>query len=107
MREKNDLLFGFHSIYEALKADKRKFYKIFISNKRSLKRFEKIETIARKRKIAIEFVSSDLLERMIGSSNSHSNRNLNHQGILAKTYPLQNIYTNRLLHNANFSNSEI
>ncbi len=96
MREKNDLLFGFHSIYEALKADKRKFYKIFISNKRSLKRFEKIETLARKRKIAIESVSPELLERMIGSSNRHSNhsfnRPLNHQGILAKTsfYPVKN-----------------
>ena len=31
MKEKNDILFGFHSVYEALKAGKRNFYNILIS----------------------------------------------------------------------------
>ena len=77
MKEKNDILFGFHSVYEALKARKRKFYNILISKKRSPKRAEKIEAIARERNIKIEVVDPDLLDRMIDFSN--------HQGLAAKT----------------------
>ena len=88
MKVKTDILFGFHSIYEALKADKRKFHKIFISKKRSLKRFEKIQTLAGKKNIKIEIVSPEFLDKMIDFSNSFST----HQGILAQTsfYPVQN-----------------
>jgi len=34
MKQKTDILFGVHSVYEALKAKKRKFYKIEISKKK-------------------------------------------------------------------------
>ena len=92
MKEKNDTLFGFHSIYEALKADKRKFHKIFISKKRSLKRLEKIETIAKKRKITIEFVPPEFLDKMSNFSNQSAKHHFQHQGIIAKTsfYPVKN-----------------
>jgi 23S rRNA (guanosine2251-2'-O)-methyltransferase len=83
MKEKNDILFGFHSVYEALRAEKRKFYSILISNKRSQQRTPKIEDIAQKRKIEIEYVDPELLDKMTNFSN--------HQGLLAKTsfYPVQ------------------
>jgi len=86
-KEKNDILFGFHSVYEALKAGRRNFYKIVISKKRSLKRFEKIEILARKRKIQIEFAAPEVLDKMVADSVNFST----HQGILAKTsfYPVQ------------------
>jgi 23S rRNA (guanosine2251-2'-O)-methyltransferase len=96
MKENNDLLFGFHSIYEALKADKRKFYKIFISKKRSLKRLEKIESLAEKRKITVEFVAPEILDKMGGNTDQQSKQQLKqqfkHQGIVAKTsfYPVRN-----------------
>ncbi|MBL6993256.1 MAG: 23S rRNA (guanosine(2251)-2'-O)-methyltransferase RlmB [Desulfobacula sp.] len=77
MKEKNDILFGFHSVYEALKADKRKFYSILISKNRSAGRMEKIETIARQRNIKIEMVDPDLLDKMTDFSN--------HQGLAANT----------------------
>jgi len=88
MKAKNDILFGFHSIYEALKADKRKFQGIFISKTRSLKRFEKIQILARKKNIKIEMVSPEALDKMIDLSNSFAN----HQGILAQTsfFPVKN-----------------
>ena len=84
MVEKNDILSGFHSIYEALKSDKRKFEKIIISKKRSLKRVEKLERLARKKKIKIEFADPGFLDRISEYEN--------HQGIIARTsfYPLQN-----------------
>ena len=77
MKEKNDILFGFHSVYEALKAHKRKFYKILISKKRSPGRTEKIEALARKRNIQIEYIDPELLDRMSNFSK--------HQGMAAKT----------------------
>ncbi len=77
MKEKNDILFGFHSVVEALKAGKRNFYKILISKKRSPSRMENIETLARERNIQIESVDPELLDRMTDFSN--------HQGIAATT----------------------
>jgi len=77
MKEKNDILFGFHSVVEALKAHKRKFYKILLSKKRSPSRMENIETLALERNIQIESVDPELLDRMTDFSN--------HQGIAATT----------------------
>jgi len=76
-KEKNDILFGFHSVYEALKAQKRKFYSILISKHRSSDRAQKIETIARQRNIKLEIVDPELLDRMTDFSN--------HQGLAART----------------------
>ncbi|WP_457553437.1 23S rRNA (guanosine(2251)-2'-O)-methyltransferase RlmB [Desulfobacula sp.] len=75
MKEKYDILFGFHSVYEALKAGKRKFYTILISKNRSSDRTRKIEALARQRKIKIETVGPELLDRMTDFSN--------HQGMAA------------------------
>lgn len=77
MKEKNDILFGFHSVFEALNAGKRKFYKILISKKRSLKRVEQIQSLARMKKIQIDYIEPTVLDKMAGSAN--------HQGIAAKT----------------------
>lgn len=77
MKEKNDILFGFHSVLEALKAHKRKFYKILISKKRSPSRMEHIEALARARKIQIDYVDPEILDRMTDFSN--------HQGMVAET----------------------
>ena len=77
MKEKTDILFGFHSVYEALKAKKRIVYKIYISKKRSRQRTEKIETLARKDNIQLEAVDPEILDKMTDYSN--------HQGMVAKT----------------------
>ncbi len=77
MKEKNDILFGFHSVYEALTADKREFYKIFISKNRSPGRTREIEAIARQRNIKIESADPETLDKMTDFSN--------HQGLVAMT----------------------
>ncbi len=73
----NDTLFGYHSIYEALKADKRKFYSLMFSKKRSPHRTEKIEAIAKKRNIKIKMVDPKFLDKLTEYSN--------HQGMAAET----------------------
>jgi len=77
MKEKTDILFGFHSVYEALKAEKRNIYTLLISKNRSHGRAEKIEAIARQRNVKIQRVDAELLDRMTDFSN--------HQGLAAKT----------------------
>jgi 23S rRNA (guanosine2251-2'-O)-methyltransferase len=77
MNEKTDILFGFHSVYEALRAKKRKFYQLLISKKRSSGRTEKIEALARERHIPILEVDPDRLDKMT--------RFANHQGMVAQT----------------------
>lgn len=83
MKGKSELIFGFHSVLEALTAQKRKFFKILISKKKSSQRTDKIETIARQNHIKIESVDSELLDKMTHFSN--------HQGVVAQTsaYPVK------------------
>ncbi len=82
-KERADLLLGFHSVYEGLKAGKRKFYKILISNKRSVKRIDKIEQLAESKNITLEMVSPETLDKLTDHGK--------HQGIVARAsqYPIQ------------------
>src|SRR3989339_321465 len=77
MKDKTDLLFGFHSVYEALRAGKRTFSGILVSKKRTGERMEKIEALAKERGIKVEMVDSLILDKMTEFSN--------HQGIAART----------------------
>jgi 23S rRNA (guanosine2251-2'-O)-methyltransferase len=76
MKDKTDLLFGFHSVYEALRAGKRTFSAILMSKKRTGDRMEKIETLAKERGIRVEMVDPAILDKMTEFSN--------HQGIAAR-----------------------
>lgn len=76
MKDKTDLLFGFHSVYEALRAGKRTFSGIFVSKKRTGERMEKIESLAKERGIKVEMVDPSVLDKMAEFSN--------HQGVAAR-----------------------
>ncbi len=84
MKDKTDLLFGFHSVYEALRAGKRTFFSILISKKRTGPRTDKIEALAMERRIKVETIDPASLDRMTEFSN--------HQGIAARTsfFPVKN-----------------
>ncbi|MFA5905698.1 MAG: 23S rRNA (guanosine(2251)-2'-O)-methyltransferase RlmB [Desulfobacula sp.] len=77
MKDTTDLLFGFHSVYEALRAGKRTFHSILISKKRTGERMEKIEALAKDRRIRIETIEPQALDKMTEFSN--------HQGVAART----------------------
>lgn len=81
--KKQDLLLGFHSIYEALQAGKRDFKELLIAHKRSPGRLKKIISLAESKKIQIRSIGSDKLDQMADGAN--------HQGIVARTsaYPFQ------------------
>jgi 23S rRNA (guanosine2251-2'-O)-methyltransferase len=77
MKEKHDILCGFHSVGEALRAGQRTFYQILISQKRSPGRTSEIEAMAGQRHIKVEMVAPEVLDRM--AQGSH------HQGLVART----------------------
>jgi 23S rRNA (guanosine2251-2'-O)-methyltransferase len=71
-----EILFGFHSVYEALRAEKRSFKSVMLSDRRQDSRVEKTQILALEKQIPIKRVSGEALDRMA--------RDSHHQGIVAE-----------------------
>lgn len=83
--EKNEILFGIHSVFEALKAEKREVFQLFISEDRTLSRIKKIIDAAEKKNIPVRFEESASLDEMTKDGK--------HQGVAAKVgfFPLKQV----------------
>lgn len=77
MAKKKELLWGIHSVYEALIAKKRVFYRIVSVRGKGNSRTAKIESLAVKRKIPIQYSSVETLDKMANKEK--------HQGIVMET----------------------
>ncbi|MGD2187544.1 MAG: 23S rRNA (guanosine(2251)-2'-O)-methyltransferase RlmB [Desulfobacterales bacterium] len=79
---KAEILYGFHPVYEALRAGRRTFHEIYISKKTLSKRIEPIASEAARKQLQLKKVSSDRLQAIVGG--------VTHQGVAAKVsaYPL-------------------
>lgn len=73
---KHEILYGFHSVYEAMRANRRTFASVLISDRRSGARGEKTAELAREKGIPVERISPESLDQFCGGGN--------HQGIGAK-----------------------
>ncbi len=73
---KTEVLYGFHSVYEALNAGTRRFDTILLSEKRSDKRIEKVAALAQKANFGVRYLPADELDRLANGGN--------HQGIAAQ-----------------------
>jgi 23S rRNA (guanosine2251-2'-O)-methyltransferase len=82
---KSEVLYGIHSVYEALAADRRHLFEIYIEKKKKSKRLEAIANLAESRNLALKEVAAAQLNSMAGSTG--------HQGVAAKVgaYPLAEI----------------
>ncbi len=74
--QKTELLFGFHSVYEALRAAKRQFEVIMISSKRSASRADKVIALAEKKGIQVQYTDPGQLDKLTQFAP--------HQGIVAR-----------------------
>lgn len=74
-----ETLCGVHPVLEAVKAARRSFSRIYIAKERNLSRLNEILELAKAGRIEVEFVSSDLLDKM--------SNEVKHQGIIAKVSP--------------------
>lgn len=78
-----EILFGFHSVKEALKAGKRRFETVLISERRSADRADKIADLAQEKGVPVEFCDSSRLDTLTKTPV--------HQGIAARVseFPVQ------------------
>ena len=74
--QKTEILFGFHSVYEALRADKRQFELVYISSKRSSGRADKVINLAKKNGVQIQYTDPKELDKLTQFAP--------HQGIVAR-----------------------
>ena len=79
---KAEILYGFHPVYEALRAGRRTFHEIYISKQTHARRIERIRLEADRKNILLKNVSPEKLQAIGGT--------VSHQGVLAKVtaYPL-------------------
>ena len=79
---KSEILFGFHPVYEALRAGRRTFHEIYISKQTNAKRIKRIRSAAGRKNILLKEASTAKLQAIGGT--------VSHQGIMARVaaYPL-------------------
>lgn len=75
-RPDREVLYGFHSVYEALRAGRRKFESLLLSDRRDDPRAEKVGDLARRQGIPIQEAARETLDRLAQGGN--------HQGIAAR-----------------------
>jgi 23S rRNA (guanosine2251-2'-O)-methyltransferase len=76
---KTEILHGINSVFEALKANKRKIYEIYITEKKASGRIARVVKFAESKKIPVKIVKTTQLRSMAGTSH--------HQSICAKVNP--------------------
>ncbi|MDM8543141.1 23S rRNA (guanosine(2251)-2'-O)-methyltransferase RlmB [Desulfococcaceae bacterium HSG9] len=86
---KNELLFGIHSVSEALRAGRRQFIEIYTIRTKPSKRIKAVLEMAARRQIPIQMLNSNLLDKMAG--------NAFHQSIGAKVSPYPFTHLNGLI----------
>jgi len=85
MREKTEILYGIHPVFEALKAGRRKFFEIYFAKDKIPKRLGKVAALAESLNIPVKKINITRLESLTGTGQ--------HQGIgaLVSPYPLTRI----------------
>ena len=82
---KAEILFGFHPVYEALRAGRRVIHEIFISDQLQSQRIKQIASAAARKDLPIKEVNPAKLHAIAGS--------VSHQGVAARVsaYPLVDV----------------
>ncbi|WP_462268740.1 23S rRNA (guanosine(2251)-2'-O)-methyltransferase RlmB [Desulfobacter sp.] len=80
-----EILYGYHSVLEALKAGRRKFESIMIYENRSDKRVQAVADLAGEKQVTVQPLSGETLDRLAGFGR--------HQGIAARvsSFPVQSV----------------
>ena len=80
-----EILYGYHSVFEALKADRRKFESVMVYENRSDKRVQAVIELAEKKQVTVQNISGEELDRLAGLGR--------HQGIAARvsSFPVQSV----------------
>lgn len=77
--EKQEILYGVHPVFEALKAGRRRFEKVLAVSGANRARPEKVARLAREKHIEVEYADQKLLDRLT--------KGARHQGVAARVSP--------------------
>lgn len=77
---KTEILYGFHPVHEALRANRRTIHTLLIRQERQDARLKSLRDMARRRGIAIQAIDEQQITEMVGSAV--------HQGLCARVGPL-------------------
>ncbi|MCG8566682.1 MAG: 23S rRNA (guanosine(2251)-2'-O)-methyltransferase RlmB [Desulfobacterales bacterium] len=88
-KARTELILGFHSVSEALKAGVRTFHAVYIADSRSAKRGQKIVDMAEKKGIPVKTLPMKKLDEMAKAPI--------HQGIIASVSPFPLMSANRIM----------
>lgn len=79
------ILYGYHSVFEALKANRRQFESVMVSKNRSDKRVQAVADLAGEKQVAVRTLPAEQLDRLAGFGP--------HQGIAARvsSFPVQSV----------------
>lgn len=80
MAGREEILFGIHSAVEAIRAGRRTIRKIMLADKKTSRRSDSIETLARRHRIPVEQVALKTLDKITGHAR--------HQGVALKASAL-------------------
>jgi 23S rRNA (guanosine2251-2'-O)-methyltransferase len=82
---KAEILYGFHPVYEALRAGRRTFHEIYISKQAHTKRIQQISAAVARKDLPLKEVSPARLQTIAGP--------VSHQGVAARVtaYPLVDV----------------
>lgn len=80
-----EFLYGYHSVFEALKAGRRKFESVMVYENRSDKRVQAVIDLAQKKQVDVQALAGEALDRLAGFGR--------HQGIAARVsaFPVQTV----------------
>jgi 23S rRNA (guanosine2251-2'-O)-methyltransferase len=80
-----EILYGYHSVFEALKANRRKFESVMVYENRSDKRVQTVVDLAGKKQVPVQALAGEELDRLAGFGR--------HQGIAARvsSFPVQSV----------------
>jgi len=74
-----EMLYGYHSVFEALKAGRRKFESIMLYENRSDKRVQAVADLAAEKQVTVQTLTGEELDRLAGLGRHH--------GIVASVSP--------------------
>jgi len=90
---KTEILYGIHSVQESMKANRRRFYEMYIKRDKLSGRLEEIEARAKILSIRITRVESSALRKISGTDT--------HQGVAAKVSPYPVLEIDKLISEIN------
>jgi 23S rRNA (guanosine2251-2'-O)-methyltransferase len=76
---KNEILYGIHPVLEALKADRRQFFELYVEKQKASKRIQKIVALAESKRLPLKKIGSVEFNALLGTDA--------HQGIAARVSP--------------------